>query len=339
MKTRKISILIICMCCIFLLTACQNTSPATGNDTAADNTSSTENTTTTPTQTEQQTILETEASTTPAVTNPRVVYVSVRPEYMHRYNIDSYEGCEYKSAVELVQETLYTQSVKENVPDIQIQDAGKTITLQYKSTNTKDVDNEMIRYYGTTDTYVSSKTSAAYSFYTDGKLESFRNRQLSIGKSNTPLKKEDAIAIAKEFLLEWYSEIPWDEYSFSAYTTQTGSIVTFQKRLLNYNSIEACSLWINTDGVVFEFSSTRLGICDYFKDITAEQIAQAETDLKKAINATAMSVAPVQPTLSIRDDGKLYLTMYADTWTYNDMGMLDEDSYQISVDFCTCVNP
>ena len=50
---------------------------------------------------------------------------------------------------------------------------------------------------------------------------------------------------------------------------------------------------------------------------------------------------PIEDTIEIKigNDGKLYMYVSALTWTYNDMGMLDEDSYQISVDFCTCVNP
>lgn len=349
MKTRKFLNLIICLCCISLLTACQNTNSVEGNETLPS----------------AQTVIssnETQAispeTTSPAETTPpdvaiipdseRVLYVSMSTEDLsnNQLNISSSLNVQSITVIDMP----LKNEVKENISSKQIKVGKKAEEFVYQHSYTSEISSDIVDRFISYDHFSRKDGRQRYAFHADGTLNFMSMLDHNYGESKEALPEETAIQLAKNFLTEWYGGIiNIDDYHFSVShfissnpsprSTPITFVNVYHGNSCSYDLPDNCRFMINSDGMIIDFDSKYLGSSYYFTDVTEEHYAAAREYLINAADDCGADPDIDSVTTKLGNDGKLYMYLSAITWTYDDMGMLTEDSHQIEINFCTCVNP
>ncbi len=332
------------------------TMPATQNEideTQMETTLETEIETELQTEGLQETNVETEKETDEATTaqltveipySQRILYVGLTSEEIADRNMRVPENLNVQPVkiFEALQEVK-----KEDVGDKQIQQGDQTYQVSYQYTRTTGVSTKITDKFINYDVYQVENSRVTYFFYADGTLKRFIIRDNFRGESNQAISEEDAIAIATEILMEWYgSLVNLDDYAVWAdvfvpdgASSKPTTTVTFSRGVLGYDVQDRCQIILNSDGEIIDFISKNFAAGYYFEDVAVEQVESAKDFLMSASSACGRTPNESTLRLTIGHDGKLYMCIEALGWTYNDDGMLDENSMRVVESFYTCVNP
>jgi len=237
---------------------------------------------------------------------------------------------------------------KEDVGDKQIQQGDQTYQVSYQYTRTTGVSTRITDKFINYDVYSTADGRETYIFNADGMLKRYRSTGRGRGESLEAVSEDEAIKIARQFLTTWYADaINFEEYVFRVivFTPSDQSsppitdVYVVKPLGKKYGVSDRCQITINSDGKIIEVDAENLGARSYFSDITDAQYQSAEEFLMYAASACGRTPNESTLHLTIGHDGKLYMCIEALGWTYNDDGMLDENSMQVVESFYTCVNP
>ena len=96
---------------------------------------------------------------------------------------------------------------------------------------------------------------------------------------------------------------------------------------------------INSDGVISSVTTDNLGLCDRYANVTDTHIAEAREQLINSIAYVGFLPINFEEHIALGSDGNLYMYMNGRGWTFNEQGMIDENSQEITVTYYVRLNP
>ncbi len=360
-------ILTACILICLLVSSCQNAAPTA--ETQRETTdASTQAATETPTvedtvaetqaKTQEETEAETEIEIAPVTEmeteeetvyipadSERTVYVDLSESGIERHMTSSF-AFDMQSEGDLFSIPKAQRVDKTNIPDLKVATSDGEQSFSYHYSMANDDAAEMIQRFIVYDCYKSNSGDAEYHIREDGKLEYYTAGALPLDGERATVTREQTLEIAKAFVLSWYgAEFPLDEYEATVKRIKDKEGVTpkrvvyFEKTFYGYDVGDRCEVHINTDGQVSMFVSYYFGIGEYLSHIKDEQVKNSESFLDYAISAANCTPHSSTIDMQLGRDGELYFVMCATGWTYNEMGMIDENSCQLGLVFSTPVIP
>lgn len=275
------------------------------------------------------------------VTNPYpdTVYVHLSSE-----DIDSYtQSLGYDlpfnlvSGVFILESTEYSKIVLEDQSEKNFSISGTVHSLRYcySMVPSKEHDSSY-------DVYMDGETR--YSIFEDGSIHSYTCPSLHKGTSQTPISDEMAKEIAAECIEVYFPSHDFDDYSVSILkltgdvTSSHATIVKYIKRTHGYFLGDMLEIDINSDGVITCIIAEDLGCSAAYSNLTEDQIAIAREQLLNSIIASART--PIgSERIMIGSDGNLYMYMDGRGWTFNDHGMIDDNSKEVIETYYVRLNP
>jgi len=315
---------------------------APAETTAPDATVATETSAATEPQ-ETETEAETEAATTETIVAnpyPDTVYVQLSSEDIDTFtkSLGGNLPFELKSSSFITETERFTQTVKENQPD-------KTFALFGIEHNVK-YQHSMVSSTNPNASYdVYKDGSTTYRIFENGLLQGYNCQELLKGTSKTPQDEETARQIAANFVETYYSEYDFSEYTVSTYqstghaSSSQSTLVKYIKRTHGYFIGDKLEIHINSDGIITVVHAESLGCSSALSNISEQQLEIAREQLINSIITAARSPLDTHGQLLLGSDGSIYMYMYGTGWTFNDEGMIDENSQKVTETYYVRLNP
>jgi hypothetical protein len=231
----------------------------------------------------------------------------------------------------------YSQIILEDQSDKTFSLSGTIHSLRYCYSMIPSTEH-----YASYDVYMDGETR--YSVYKDGSIHSYTCPSLHKGSSQTPISDEKAKEIAAEFVAAYFPNHDFDDYTVSILkltgdvTSSHATIVKYIKRTHGYFLGDKLQIDINSDGIITCISAEKLGCSAAYSYLTEKQIEIAREQLLNSIIESART--PVgSENIMIGSDGNLYMYMNGKGWTFNDRGMIDENSKEVTEIYYVRLNP
>ena len=240
-----------------------------------------------------------------------------------------------------ITETIVYSIVKEsNMPSITFSVADTEYTLPYDHSILPSVGHA-----SSYDVYKDETGKIGFEVTRDGTLLQFYNSNLYRGNSQTRLSDENARQIADTFVSKNYSSIDMEVYTVTIQTIPGDSsntpltIILYNRELHEYSINESIMIVINSDGVISSVTTDNLGLCDRYANVTDTHIAEAREQLINSIAYVGFLPINFEEHIALGSDGNLYMYMNGRGWTFNEQGMIDENSQEITVTYYVRLNP
>lgn len=195
------------------------------------------------------------------------------------------------------------------------------------------------------DVYTDESERISCKVAHDGTLLQFYNSNLYRGSSQTGISDENARLIADAFIAENYPSIDIGAYTVTVQTSPGDSIQTtftmivYHRVFHEYTINESIMIVINSDGKISSVTTDNLGVCDRYGIITDTRIAELREQLINSIICVGHHPINFKECVMLGSDGNLYMYMLANGWTFNEQGMIDENSQEITVTYYVRLDP
>ena len=331
----KKTICVIVFLCVIFLVSCtaptQGSEPSTDDFTQITRPNTEEGTDVTQAITEEITL-----GTNDVEAYPDIVYAHLSSEDVdtHIESLDKELPFDLVSGLFITNTIEYSVITETNKADKAFSIADMDYTLPYDHSLLSSVSHAP-----SYDVYTDESERISCKVAHDGTLLQFYNSNLHRGSSQTGISDENARLIADAFVTENYPSIDIEAYTVTVqtspgdYVQSTFTMIVYHRVFHEYTINESIMIVINSDGKISSVTTDNFGVCDRYGKITDTRIAELREQLINSIVYVGLLPINSKEHITLGSDGNLYMYMHANGRTFNEQGMIDENSQEIWVTY------
>lgn len=297
-------------------------------------------------ETEATTEIETEPTTIEEIhipDFPDTVYIQLTSEEIadRAKTVNTSDRFELKEGFFITEPVAFNQVVEENRPELDFFVSDMTYEVQYTYSMISTAKQHP-SYYVYTDT----TENVVFKISQDNILLEYYNSDIHYGTSNIPVANDRASQIADTFISTYYPDVNIEAFTVSVHSFTGDSInspytvIQYDRKLYGYTIGETIEIAVNSDGQISSVITQNLGKCDLYPNFTDEQLNKFREQLINSIvYAAKLPVDNHGEHLMIGSDGNLYMYMDGTGWTFNDEGMIDDNSVKVTDTYYVRLNP
>lgn len=332
---------IIVFLCVLLLGSCtaptQSSEHPTDEHTQITNSNTEEKSDVAQSSTEENTL-----ETIDAEAYPNTVYAHLSSEDVdtHIESLDKELPFDLVSGLFIAETVEYSMITETNKADKAFSVADMDYSLPYDHSLLSSASHAP-----SYDVYTDESERISCKVAHDGTLLQFYNSNLYRGSSQTGISDENARLIADAFVTENYPSIDIEAYTVTVQTSPGDSVqptftmIVYHRVFHEYTINESIMIVINSDGKISSVTTDNLGVCDRYGNITDTRIAELREQLINSIVYVGLLPINFKEHITLGSDGNLYMYMLANGWTFNEQGMIDENSQEITVTYYIRLDP